>query len=975
MQNESYYRYSVNNEKALYMLEVSRAVHRSSSSEKSGAPVDLAPGLQSLDDAGLSAVHPHGSTTPLTESYTQCLTLYERTISLLYQASMAVSRRAQEAWDSDSSTAVAAIVPLHCIDHLANRPLRQGLIKLAGASSSPHLKTLVLSAMIEREPRSVPDELGRLLHGDCKHRYALACHLLEVASCRCSPELFQHCTPTTFGIQDQQLQRDLYSSIVARSFEHRDERIFYEKDIELLNALSSTLRTQVYAWILETKGVFPSDSALLNVTQDEYMEAYRTFFARLIENPDRFYKSVLHDPSYETPIQNPDARLSLFKAFYEAIPKAALQCIDHFKLHECESEAKSTLARTLYDDSGYEALFALVGPGLSQEAKDYILQDALVRVPDLIFHWPIKPWFPLSETCAALLFQAAIATQHWDRAIDIAALSEQGERGRISSTHRLDSCKKMLKSLESVEASEELSCFQKLLEVNITPSDFLNGAFHALGTHHQHFLIRIVATYGETFGSSVLHELRSIIKSPEALDEREKQCILDFLATGFRGFSVTSYSLFKELWLESREMAAQKVEEWKELGRAITTNQSLSKEQTSHPIYWDCVYAAYKPVGISRSEVAHFISSVTDHSSHLKTLTIKQQGYRFSVAERGEDKTPDNGAFDPEPIQGLLQSIYAPQQQALLSLTQLKGVMLLLLKGDFDGVRKLRSSLLASLVAQAPTHPAAELYRRIQGSLQPSGSVRELAASVDAALELQQNVFSDLIRTSLPSLMSELNLTISPFVRKHVCRILALSSDSPISERELLQAIQKQFPSLFTRDSAQLVRERKTIAYSQSQKTTELIGYVTKSTHSFLGRAAAGICTALDTMSWRDKNWFQMNIFEPASNRFVGNIQFHRFALRSGEKGLLARFNPTSKALLELDGASLADKLIRVASTIAASNKWQLYIPENTEQHLLSNRLEFVSHLEKYQAKEITCDIRLSELYECKKAYAVNPIE
>lgn len=954
------------------MVNVNPAEGKTSTLEKRSNRTNKATTTDAFDSVRLSLFKQHDKKLCSTRVSEPTITPNRRAGTSLYRALRTFSRKSAAVWHSDLITSISS-VSLWLIGQFVNNPSPKLLSKVVGISNSPHLKRLALTSMIKSHPTMVPNQLERLLDGDCKDRFSLAVQLLHEARGKEIPELFQFCTPTYFGIQDKTLQQALYTSILEQSSEYRGENFLQRRDIEVINNLDTSFRTQVYAWILETKGVFPSDSKKIKLSQDQYIEAYRIFLDRMIERPDRFYKSALHSRAYETPIENPEARLSLFSSFYEAMPKMALQSIEHFELDSSSTLIKSELVRKIYDDGYHDALFGLNWQSVTEEVRNYILRDCLLRKPDLVFHFPIAPWFPLSPSLTSQFFLSAINSRHWDRAVEIVELSQQPDSSRSTATDRLQGCKRMLESLEPAGSSHQLSSFQKLVNANITPSDFLNGALHSLGQQHEDFLIRIVATYGETFGSSVLHELRRIIKGPDALDEREKLCILDFLATGFRGFSEVSYKLFRDLWQESSRMALHHVEEWKELSRCIISNQRLSNKQVSHPIYLDCVYAAYRPVGIPRCELPFIIDGIRDYSKHLKGMTLQEGGYHLSVRKGDATDKPAQGHPRAAIIKSTLESVYSPGNDYVLSLTEFKAVLLLLLKGDIDAARRMRSSILSSLVAQAPSHPATALYKEVKSALETSRFGSNPRASMQAALELQESAFSDLIFKALPQITTALGLTISPFVQKHVRRILSLTSQRNISYEELCLALEKQLASLFSQDSFLLKQEMRKVWHTQSDSRVSLMGYVTKSPHSFLGRAAAGLCTALDTTSWRDKNWFQMNIFEPSSNRFIGNIQFHRFATHMDGEALLARFNPTSKALLELDGDSLANELIQTAFTIASANGWRLYIPENTDHHLLSNRPELASRLEGYQAKELACEIQLSEFYVCNKAYEVRP--
>lgn len=724
---------------------------------------------------------------PLTHARSPLGSVQERVISSLFRFSLAVSQKTDETWRVVSLTSDFIAPPLRIID-IANQSCRRALLKYIDTFKSPTLNNDLLESLIDITPKSAPSFLSALLRGDCRQRFDIASKLIAQLTRHHIYDQLHYCTPTACGIKDPDLQRELYLRVFEAGYALRDDDILSPQDIATISTFDREFQVQAYAWVLETFGCNGSSLVDIRLTQDEYAQSYRMLYRRIVDNKDLFYKSVLHQKKHLLPINDPAVRLSLFRSLYDIDSKSAVECIDHFNLTECEQFALSNVVEIAYKN-GYRDILRSVEPSvLSPDLQEYLIADLSKHHPDLLYVDALPSWFPLSESLTQNLFLNAISSGRWDAAVEIGALHAQESTDRVTPAMQKNSCQSLLAGHSHTDNhGNETILFEKLLKANLLPTTVMFEALSFYGHSHEDFLVGILSSCGQNKGSSVMRELSTICPTPESLTPRTKRCINAFLNTGFRGFSTTSFKVFQQHWEQNPQEARKHVANWKELSKAISENRILSREQLHDPIFFDCVYDVYQPVGLSQSRILGILKKVRDNSKHLDDLIIKKDGYLVETHRHGVPRT--------------------------------------------------------------------------------------------------------------------------------------------------------------------------------------FIGYITKAPHSFLGRAGAGLCTDVDYQSWNDPSWLQMNVFDPEKGYLVGNIQLNRFTDLKKNKAVLARFNPTSRILFEVDRYALAIGMLQATFTFAEENKLVVYTPENTDAHLLSNDFDFAGILKTFQGEDIPCNIRLAALYTSHTAY------
>lgn len=885
--------------------------------------------------------------------------------NLLLGVSLYISKRTDDCWKSRSVIASMFGAPLQVID-LINRSVRDSLLDFAGKRASANLKTVLLSNIIESQPRQAHTFIPFLLDGSCHQRYALASRLVSQFSKSFIIDNFVHCTPSKFGITDQVLQERLYAEIFHSSRDERQSCILQPQDTLAISKFDRDFQVQTYAWLLETAG--SSSEALKNIelSEREYVQAYGIFLSRISEQPERFYQSLVHRGQHVIPIQNASIRLSLFQAFYELSPIETLHCIAHFNINDCRQEALSELVRSIYE-AGHHGITSKIPMRLiSSEVQEHIITDTIQNGRGALYYEELSSWFPLSEKLHKRLFLGAVQMGLWDHATYIAGLNAAASGIQVTPTVRKGGCSRLLSDSEIVPNSIT-SNFKRLVDAKFLPCDKILSALKFFGPPHADFIIRLITTYGPTRGTAIVEQLCATFNSPNALTDEVKQCLRAYLDTGFRSFSSKTFSIFVQRWRESPQSAKEEVRQWQKLSRLLAENRPLNSTQMEHPAYIDCAIDVYKPIGIARDRISVILRKVRDHSKHLDGFVLEDDGYPVTATKRSQHPITDNAITGRKELHKIFEGIFHPDEPHRQPISPV-AVVRLALKSNISELRQQRAAVLKMLIAQMPQHLAYQLYKSIQRSIPIDAPDTVIDSSMLPMLELLDRQYNDLIRSVLPGEIKQQDAN-DPRLARNIRRILKLSPTDSIGENEFLEALTVELGKLFAPDIQILKKHLKTSSHNLPIQHYGLVGYITKSKHSFLGRAAAGLCTSVDYTSWNDKSWFQMNVFDSNRSHFIANIQFNVFRACSGEKALLGRFNPTARAMYDFDRASLAQGMLAAAFSFADANRLTLFTPENTNEHLLSNDEEFAAILQTFQRESIPCRIQLATMYACHTAY------
>jgi hypothetical protein len=191
-------------------------------------------------------------------------------LNLFLGLSLYISKRTDDCWKSRSVIASVFGVSLQVID-LVNRSVRDSLLDSAGKRASANLKTVLLSNIIESQPRQAHTYMPFLLDGSCQQRYALASRLVSQFSKSFIIDNFVHCTPSKFGIADQVLQQRLYAEIFHSSLDERQSCILQPQDTLAISkfdreyfypAYRNNLSDSTNHWFIVVSTSFPSKMLL-----------------------------------------------------------------------------------------------------------------------------------------------------------------------------------------------------------------------------------------------------------------------------------------------------------------------------------------------------------------------------------------------------------------------------------------------------------------------------------------------------------------------------------------------------------------------------------------------------------------------------------------------------------------------------------------------------------------------------------------
>ncbi|MBP9837354.1 MAG: hypothetical protein KBC84_01440, partial [Proteobacteria bacterium] len=162
--------------------------------------------------------------------------------------------------------------------------------------------------------------------------------------------------------------------------------------------------------------------------------------------------------------------------------------------------------------------------------------------------------------------------------------------------------------------------------------------------------------------------------------------------------------------------------------------------------------------------------------------------------------------------------------------------------------------------------------------------------------------------------------------------------------------------------------------------SNQVNGVLTLSDEAFFARATTGISTGHNVWGWMENSYLQFALYSPDLGKCVGVIQLHEFTVPDFQlkklpeaartkKPLAARINVSASLLLKMNTSLFCETLLDRLRKFCNDNNYQLFIPENTRQNLLSNRLDITHYLEKHYSKEDR-RIKLGETYAIELEYA-----
>jgi len=397
-------------------------------------------------------------------------------------------------------------------------------------------------------------------------------------------------------------------------------------------------------------------------------------------------------------------------------------------------------------------------------------------------------------------------------------------------------------------------------------------------------------------------------------------------------------------------------------------------------ILTEMVYIAYKPIGMSYTDVEKLLGSVSDRTNDLAGYVFPQDGYSLATSQKS----------------------YVLREGADLDFESFKKYISALTPDLPKGVERAHALRQAFIkVAKVGTSYSPEelstlMYPMARDEFVTNFTKSEKEMSDNAAYSLLsefREIMSVYFKDNYSSRLAKL-LESRPEIASSVRKILSDEGRQKTIERQLsekldwkavLESEEKIANVLsrivFSKAIAPVLAQAKSDMkkFEESKETKGELGislkaYISKNQASFFAKASAGICTASNTTLFNRPDHFHINIIENDSVA-RGNIQAYIIE-KDGEKSLLLRgFNPNTDFVSQIDVGKFCEAILRVARQFKEDNHLaHVYITEQGNWHALSNRNEVASYLARYtkEDKQIVFSYLVTESTSVNHIYQVD---
>lgn len=474
-------------------------------------------------------------------------------------------------------------------------------------------------------------------------------------------------------------------------------------------------------------------------------------------------------------------------------------------------------------------------------------------------------------------------------------------------------------------------------------------AFTAFGEQQASFMLQLYKDAGESYGHSVLGELVKLYPQGSEQLAAHIRNILEFVRTGYRGFSAESFGRFEAAVSEGkRDDAIAMVQGWRAISQKLVRGETVDESLRGDPMYPALVFGAYEPVGVTVEGVRAILASRLDRSSDLEEHEIRGEGYAIVV--------PKNLSFTVDPGNPIDAGAVARAGAFVDTALSVE-----LKDDDFGRILSLTAKratqqidkglFLASLLRYGDPRGRG-LAVRAEGASGSIGDLPNFVGKMEALIEILGVGHKDLINGAIRRYLEDSPETV---------RILGKQLPGRVSVESMADELTKRLSKLFDEEFRTMRKEAKKIqACGEGGEMGELSGRISKSAEAYLARASAGLCTADDLWSWNQESYLQMIVCDDSAGRIVGNIQLHVFEDPDGQPAVLARINPNAPFLAKTNKGVLAEQLINAVRAFAADNGMRAYLPEQTVWHELTNRDEFEPYLKRYYGEAIECPVQVA---------------
>jgi hypothetical protein len=497
----------------------------------------------------------------------------------------------------------------------------------------------------------------------------------------------------------------------------------------------------------------------------------------------------------------------------------------------------------------------------------------------------------------------------------------------------------------------ELELISRIRKSGAIPSKRIVEAFEHFDDKADAALCRIIAQAGPTFGESITQQLVGLFRRMKetSISPLDEKTILAFIHSGYRGFSARTFRTVRSAMEDSEREATAVLDRYARFSRTILTGGKLEDKGLSKSERADLCYAAFRPVGMSLSEVRGHLESVKDHSDRLEGWNFPSEGFELNLHTIANLSLREGTQLDANLLNKLTDAltgaIIAPKQQKVDLL-------------DRAVQRTAAQVPLAELVAAiAPCDKRCKpMLARLQRLADQGFSVDEAYAAIPLHSELLEEVLPKAIHEYVASTLRSMP------ARERAALAEKAEGMVPgeLTEASLVVALSNELVKPLA-SAAKLVRaEAKKFIIEPGAQTSDIRMFISLNTAAFLARAAAGLCTGDDLTSWDSENYLQGILVDLSRARVVGCVQFHTFRI-GDETSLLARPNPTTTFLNRVDKSTLIDEVMRVVRQFAKLNDMRAFTPVQDSWHVLTNRTTTESDLEAYQGESVTVRVFITD--------------
>lgn len=595
-----------------------------------------------------------------------------------------------------------------------------------------------------------------------------------------------------------------------------------------------------------------------------------------------------------------------------------------------------------------------------QLAKIFAAQDASVLQDyDLSSHCQLDP--VLQPELVEGAITGTITNGHWNNTQALLKQEFELNQAEIKTylASHLDKITELPEVKKDADAAYRVKLYEFILKAGHTPNDVLGqGCLHL--SECQAFLTQLMSHYPQTSIENVLTTLTRLYPEAQFFNEAQQALVFELLNSSFKGFSAEAFGIYRNL-VDAQERAGL-IQSWAALSQSLLRGQPIPSEYWQDPILPTLIDGAYRPVGMSIEDISSWLETIDDQSAHLDRWHYQKDGYQLLVDIKGEmvgpvDKDLSKRARDT--LACLMPSKQPSQEDFLKALVRVTK------SGNVEP--KVKETLFNYLVHCPEGGPLKETLESIQLAVQEG----ELLVSLPQLQEVHSIMLKDVLEAHIQRLESEGD--INSWLERMATNLSKRTKQdvSDIKTADMISTIRDITHKGLRAERNYFKKQYESLKQEKTGNQLPLVAYMAKDKASFFGRAGAGLCTAKETWSWENPDFLQMVLINPETERILGNIQLHTFE-RNGEPSLLARLNPTTGMMRQLDADSLAKSMMNAVSAFASANHLNLYLPEQTGWHQLTNRDDFAKPLMAYcQGERIEQNIQITENHSVEGIYAV----